>query len=70
MRMQEEHYMYIYTYIFKSFVRLTDYVVKFLKIKKAVELDTPVIRHITTKLIYFFTEDNISNKTGVPTEGK
>ncbi|CCK72427.1 Yap1802p KNAG_0K00590 [Huiozyma naganishii CBS 8797] len=36
---------------YKVFVDVTEYVVKFLKVGKAVGLDIPVIKHITTKLI-------------------
>ena len=47
--------------VYKSFVKLTDYVVKYLKIGKAVGLDIPVIKHITTKLLQSL-EDHIYNQ--------
>lgn len=46
---------------YKSFVKLTDYVVKYLKIGKAMGLDIPVIKHITTKLIQSL-EDYLDNQ--------
>lgn len=47
--------------IYKSFVKLTNYVVKYLKIGKAMGLDIPVIKHITTKLIQSL-EDHLHNQ--------
>lgn len=47
--------------LYKSFVDLTDYVVKYLKIGKSVGLKIPVIKHITTKLISSL-EDHIRNE--------
>lgn len=48
--------------LYKSFVKLTDYVVKYLKIGKATGLNIPVIKHITTKLIESL-EDHLHDKT-------
>lgn len=46
---------------YKSFVHLTDYVVKYLKVGKAMGLDIPVIKHITTKLISSL-EEHLDNQ--------
>ena len=37
--------------LYKRFVELTEYVVKYLRVGKSLGFDIPVIRHITTKLI-------------------
>ncbi|KAL3230684.1 Uncharacterized protein RNJ44_01133 [Nakaseomyces bracarensis] len=47
--------------LYKSFVDLTDYVVKYLKVGKSVGLKIPVIKHITTKLISSL-EDHIRSE--------
>lgn len=50
--------------LYKSFVKLTDYVVKFLKVGKAMGLNIPVIKHITTKLIESL-EDHLHDRTNI-----
>lgn len=48
--------------LYKNFVDLTTYVVKYLKTGKAVGLKIPVIKHITTKLIKSL-EDHLNDST-------
>lgn len=50
--------------LYKTFVDLTDYVVKYLKTGKAVGLKIPVIKHITTKLISSLEDHIKSEETG------
>ena len=48
--------------LYKDFVDMTEYVVRYLKIGKAVGLKIPVIKHITTKLINSL-EDHLRDET-------
>lgn len=57
--------------LYKSFVKLTDIVVKYLKTAKNIGLRIPVIKHITTKLVKsledHLAEDNRTHNTFNPT---
>ncbi|CAI2014372.1 hypothetical protein SEUBUCD646_0G04860 [Saccharomyces eubayanus] len=48
--------------LYKDFVDMTEYVVRYLKVGKAVGLKIPVIKHITTKLIKSL-EDHLREET-------
>nr|CAI6538370.1 CIH_HP1_G0021970.mRNA.1.CDS.1 [Saccharomyces cerevisiae] len=57
--------------LYKDFVDMTEYVVRYLKIGKAVGLKIPVIKHITTKLINSLEEhlrEETKRQRGEPSE--
>ncbi|CAI6690674.1 ANL_collapsed_G0022190.mRNA.1.CDS.1 [Saccharomyces cerevisiae] len=57
--------------LYKDFVDMTEYVVRYLKIGKAVGLKIPVIKHITTKLINSLEEhlrEETKRQSGEPSE--